>query len=162
MAKGKKASKEVATIETGVAREVVVGGRKFTVAKLLTVPQLKQQEGQSVVFKVTSKMFVAKALKIDPTKVKKDDPPRKPPTMVNVTELSTGRPMQYIVPAKLQTKWADEFDGDLDNPNATHAYVGQCFAVYYGPMGKTASGRQLRDIEVALIEDNGEVADAPK
>jgi hypothetical protein len=160
MAKPKKAKNEVAVMESGVAREVTVGGRKFTVAKLVTVPQLKQAEGQTVAFEVTSRMYIAKAFKVKPG-AKKGDEERKPPTMVNVRELTTGRPMQYIVPAKLATQWADNYDGDPDNEKAAHGYVGRKFAVYYGAMGKTASGRQLRDIECVEIEDHGELADAP-
>jgi hypothetical protein len=156
MAKAKKASKEVAMLESGVARNVDIGGRRFTVAKLVTVPQLKQAEGQTVAFEVTSRMYIAKAIKV--AKGKKGEEDRKPPTMVNVRELTTGRPMQYIVPAKLATQWADHYDADPDNEKATHTYVGKKFAVYYGAMGKTASGRQLRDIECVEIEDNGELA----
>lgn len=148
----KKKSTAVALAEP-VSGAVVIGGRKFEIKKRVTVPVLKQVEGQAVVFEVLSRMYTGERLKND------KDPNRQPPTMVNVRELTTGREMKYIVPAVLKREWSEQYDGDADNKSAKHTYVGVKFSVYLGPMADTKDGkRRVRQLECVEIEDNGEVA----
>jgi hypothetical protein len=132
---------------------VIVGGRKFTITKQVTVPLLKQVENQPVTFEVLGRMYTGAKLKNE------KDPTRKPPIMIDIRELVSNRQMKFIVSAIMKREFEDSYDGDLDNAKAKHTYVGKKFAVLPGALGSTKDGaRRLRDVQIVEIEDNGEVA----
>lgn len=131
-----KASGKALTIIQG--NDITLGdGRVLKVKKRVTLPQLKQRDGQIVAFTVLAPYFLAKEVK------PKDDTtkPEKPPHLVHVRELETGIEYHYIVGAVLKTAWDEEYSNG--------AYVNRTFAVRM--IGK-AEGKRHKDYDVAEIE----------
>lgn len=139
-------SREVATLpaQASLVGNVITheGGRKFTVKRQVTLPLLKQIDGQVVTIKITSAIYVGKQI----TDAKNPDKAKeKPADLVHVVELISGRPMVYIIGAVVK--------GNLQEQYPKDTYVGKCFAINKRP-GPT--GKRYKDYEILEIEDDGE------
>lgn len=120
-----------------------IGGKVYAIKRQVILPLLKQEVGEAVAVKITAPYFVGKALK-----VKGDEKPMEPATLVNVTDLADGKPKQFIVNAVLK--------GVLDDQYADNSYIGVCFSIMKTPSPK---GKRYKGFEVFEIEPTGD--DAP-
>lgn len=128
-------SKDVATV-TAVMKPAF----QFTIAKIVTVPLLKQAIDVPVYVRIEGAVFVGKELKqTGATKMEAAH-------LVNVTNLETGEAMQLIVPAVLQSILHDEYAND--------AYVGKSFQLikHAKPSGKAYSPYTVNEITVTQPE----------
>jgi hypothetical protein len=143
------AATEVAVVTpaaVAVGGSISIGGLKFKVKDQVTMPLLKQKDGEAVYVKLVGAIFVGKEIK----NKRSGEVEQKPAMMVNVINLENHRPMQYIVNAVLQ--------GTLeDDPRYNEKkYVGKSFAILKLPQGE---GKRYKNFEVMEIETDGEVAE---
>lgn len=132
-----------------LAGALVLGGRKFTVVKQVTLPILKQKSGEIVAFKIEQEMS------IETSKEKKRDGTEgeeKQLGVLTVTELTTGNRFTYVCNAILRDRLVKGYPRDKDG---VPGYVGKCFAV---KKLETLEGKRYKDVNVLEIADDGEVA----
>lgn len=125
----------------------MANGLKFRVTRQVTLPLLKQSEGQVVSVKITSEIYIGREIKAD---AKGERANEKPADLVRVIELNTNRPMTYIVPAVLKSTLEDEYPKGKDG---IWGYIGHNFAIMKHP---AAPGKRYKQFEVLEIETDGE------
>ena len=109
-------------------------GVTATVVRKITLPLLKQEDGETVCFTVQGPMFTGKKLK-----TQKEG--EQPATIVNVINAENHMEMQYLVPAVLKDSW------ETDYPDNT--YVGKSFACQKLPKRE---GKRHKDMNIVEVE----------
>lgn len=120
---------------TGATPSIELNGKTITLKKVVNRVLLRHADGQTVFVTIMGPTFEGKEIK-GSTMAKA--------TLVNVTEVTTGQEMQYIVNAVLQGLWDDEYP--------KNAYVGKSFAIY--KQGK-APGKRYSNISLSEITVKG-------
>lgn len=131
-------SQAVATIRKPKTEIVLSDGTVLKVARRVTLPQLKQKDGQIVVIRFLEPYYKAKQI------LDKDGNPTKdePPHVARVFDLESGHEYQYIVAAVVQSAFKDDYPND--------GYVGKTFAIQM--IGK-AEGKRHKDYSVIELTE---------
>jgi len=145
MAKPK--SKAVAVVGNLAGKSITAGDRVFSVVRQVTLPQLKQVEGQIVHIRITSPIYVSKVVAKAGAKKADANSSDKPADLVNVVNLITGQACTYIVGAAVK--------GNLEEQYPDESYVGKSFAINKLP---APAGKRYKTYEILEIEDDGELA----
>src|SRR5690242_19744057 len=131
-----KASKQLVVREATVLpamqdREFKIAGKTYKMKRLVTLPLLKHEAGQTRMLRIEVPFYVGKSV----------DEKKGPATLTTVINLETGEEMTYIVSAVLQKNLEEQY------PDAK--YVGKSFAVakYAPPEGKRYSLFNIAEIE---------------
>lgn len=136
-------SKEVVVSTKGTSA-VMIGGKRYEVAKQVNVPTLKQDSGETVVFRIDQP--IRQEINIQKKEVTIDGIKRLIEeevtiNVVRVSEISSGQPFEYVCNAMT----AD----NLRNAYPEHGYVGRVFAVQ--KLGVVAGKRYKETKVVELI-----------
>lgn len=111
------------------------------VVKHVTLPTLKLAEGTPVYVKILDAIFKGK---VQPPK--KDEAPKKPPSIFNVVNLEDGEQMQMVAGTVVEREILDNYPKD--------GYVGKCFMIEKGKK-KGTGDRKYFTYSIAEIEDPG-------
>jgi hypothetical protein len=152
MVRGKEKPAETAAnvpavIDTNTPGEgelLVIGGRKFAVKRVVTLPLLKHLDGQVVMVQINSPIYTGNQV---PAEKGSANATAKPADLCDVLELNTGRKMQYIVAAVAKSNFETKY------PN--QSYVGKYFAIR---KGEKREGKRYRDYEIIEIAAEVEAA----
>lgn len=136
------ASTEIAVTASRDAGAIVTAanGRKFKVARQVTLPTLKHEQGTEVMFVVEEALSVKEKRGRDSQEVDASTGEIKTKTIttVRVLNLEDGRHYQYVVPAIFQSRLIEQYpDG---------SYVGRAFAIRKGKKENGARGVVPLDI----------------
>lgn len=137
--KSEKGSKLPVPAHPATGGVMEIGGMKFKVAKVLTVPVIRQKEGETVYITVTSPMFVGNPIKQIGGDGKEQK--REPATLMRVRDLQDGGvEKHYICTAVVKGNLRDQYPDDT--------YVGHSFMIR---KGAKSEGKQYRDMEIIEI-----------
>ena len=110
-------------------------GLKISMARQVTMPLLKQRDGETVYLTILDKYFVGKQIKSK----NKDEPPQKAAELLLVKSLIDQRDYHFIVPAVLK----DVLDVDYKD-----GYVGKSFAIQKEPRQEGKRHKNLNIVEI--------------
>lgn len=113
-------------------------GKVMTLIKQVTLPLLKHGDGQTVVFRADSAMYLGKQLKAKTP----DEPAPKRATMVKCFDQMLQQDSVYIVPAVLEDTWKTDYPSD--------SYIGKCFAIQKQPKKEGQRHKDLVINEVSV------------
>lgn len=122
---------------------MVVGGVKFKLARQVTYPLLKHEEGQTVLIRPDAAFYTGKKI-VNKRDGSQDE---KEPELVVVTNAEDMRQYLYIVNAVLRDTWSSEYK---DN-----SYVGRWFAI---EKMEAPKGKRYKTLNILEVETDGEVA----
>jgi malate/lactate dehydrogenase len=132
------ASENLPVIGSETGSEIMIGGRKITVKKQVTLPLLKHEEGQIRYVTILKAIYEGKEIK----NKRGGETEMAPATMALVTDLETGRQCEYIVNAVFKGIMEDDYPSD--------SYVGKSFAInkLEKPKGKRYNALEILEVEI--------------
>lgn len=135
--------KDVA-ISKQAAAAVMINGAKFNVKRLVNVPTLKHESGETVCFRIDQPLYESESIQeqeVIVDGVKRMVTKINTVTVARVMELSSGQPHEYVCNAITADNLRSAYPDD--------SYVGKYFAVR---KGNVVAGKRYKEVDIVEIE----------